>query len=237
MVYVKETAKPRWTAEAIKKFCGWGFLQRMANLAGTIQTKRLVVAGFLTGGRISETLQLEVSHFNFGEDPEMVVVEAMPVVKRYEKVGEKKKWKCQYHCKMRWGTRKHPEEPNPDERERHDIVEYTGYETKSLEAYRTFPFPKKEPLVPILQELLEGVDRQLFDINYAKSYKEIIEIGKKLRTWIPTHWFRAQRASQLAIEYGYEEHDLTEWFLWRDYETAFRYARKGYKGLATKMVR
>lgn len=208
----------------------------MVNLAGPTRTKRLVVVEFLTGGRIKETLKLETHHFDFDMDPKMVVVRAMPIVKRHEKVGEKRKWKCINHCKMRWGTRQRPREPRPDEWERHNIREYPGWETKLKEAYRTFPFPKKEPLVPILQELLP-TEGKLFDFGYDTAYKEVTAIGREMGVHIPTHWFRAQRASQLALEYGFGEHELIEWFVWRDYMTAFTYARKGYKGLAMKMVR
>lgn len=229
--------KPRWSASEVVEFCGWDFLQRMLDLARLTRTRRLIAAGFLTGGRIAETLVLEDPHFDFDMDPNMVVVRAMPVVKRHEKVGEKRKWKCTGHCKMRWGTRQRPREPRPDEFERHTISEYMGWETKLKKAYRTFPFPKAEPLVPVLRDLLQGIDGPLFGFKYDTAYNELIAIGKELGTWIPTHWFRAQRASQLALEYGFEEHDLVEWFLWRDYMTAIHYARKGYKGLAAKMVR
>lgn len=235
MVYNRETAKPRWKAEDVVQFCGWDFLQQMVDLAWPTWVKRLVVAGFLTGGRISENFMLEKKHFNF-DNPRVVVVEAMPVMKHYEKIGRITKWKCEDHCKMRWGTHNHPEEPSPDERERHNIVEYMGWKTRPKLAYRTFPFLKKEPLVPVFRELLEGVDGKLFNIKYNTAYTKVTEIGKALDTWIPTHWFRAQRASQLAYEYGYNEHDLIKWFLWSDYDTAFRYARKGPGDLAEKML-
>lgn len=235
--YDKETAKPRWTADEVKEFCGWDFLQRMLDLAELPRAKLLITAGFLTGGRIEEVLKLEPHHFDFTMDPSMVVIRVMPVVKRYEKIGIQKKWKCKGHCKMRWGGRQRPREPNAKELERHNIVEYDGWETRLKKAYRTFPFPKTEPLVPVLHELIDGTDGKLFDFKYDTAYDEVTAIGQQLDTWIPTHWFRAQRASQLALEYGFGEHELIEWFLWRDYMTAFTYARKGYKGLAAKMTR
>jgi len=238
MGYIKDTAKPRWTAAEVEEFCGWDFLQRMVKLARLTRTKKLIAAGFLTGGRIMEDFMLERKHFDFKIDPDMVVVRAMPVVKRYEKVGERKKWRCFGHCKMRWGTRQRPREPTPREQAKHNIVEYAGWKTKLKTAYRTFPFPKTEPLVPVLVESLKGIKKgKIFDFKYDVAYDDVVEIGKQLGTHIPTHWFRAQRASQLALEYGFGEHELIEWFLWRDYMTAFTYARKGYKGLAAKMVR
>ena len=238
MTYYKETAKPRWSAIEVEEFCGWDFLQEMMDLAKLPRTKLFIAAGFSTGGRAAkEILELGNHHFDFKLDPNMVVVRAMPVSKRYEKIRTQQKWKCDGHCKMRWGGRQRSREPTLEEREKHNIVEYDGWETKLKTAYRTFPFPKTEPLVPVLQELIDGTDGKLFDIKYDTAYDEVTAIGQQLDTWIPTHWFRAQRASQLALEYGFGEHELIEWFLWRDYMTAFTYARKGYKGLAAKMVR
>ena len=139
---------------------------------------------------------------------------------------------------MRWGTRQRPREPTSEEFKKHKIKEYMGWDTELKIGYRTFPFPKSEPLVPILKEQLEKLDDdKLFRFKYDTTYREVTDIGRQLNTWIPTHWFRAQRASQLVWDYGFAEHDLTEWFVWRDYPTAFTYARKGYKGLAAKMMK
>lgn len=237
MVYLKKTAKPRWNADEIKGFCGWEFLQKMVALAGDPGTERLIVVAFLTGSRISEVLQTKHQNFDFGTDPKMVVVRAMPIVKRYEKIGVEKKWRCLDHCKMRWGGTGRPREPTPKEYQTHNIIEYTGWRTRPKNVYRTFPFPKAEPLVPSLEKSLEGLDGSIFDFKYSTAYKKVTKIGKELNTWIPTHWFRAQRASQLAFEYGFREYELTKWFIWRDYETAFHYARMGYKELALKMVK
>jgi len=229
--------KSRWTAAEVREFCGWDFLERMMKQARLTRTKRLIAAAFLTGGRISEVLMLERRHFNFKKEPNMVVVQTMPVVKRHKKLRKKLKWKCVEHCKMRWGIRQRPREPTQAELRRHNIVEYDGWDTKLEMTYRTFPFPKTEPLVPILQKLIRGIDGKLFDFKYDVAYNEMTTIGRKLGTWIPTHWFRAQRASQLAFEYGFGVQDLVEFFTWQDYKTALIYSRKGYKGLAAKMVR
>lgn len=75
------------------------------------------------------------------------------------------------------------------------------------------------------------------DIGYSRAYKCVRELGVKLGTWITPHWFRAQRASQLALEYGLGLHELAEWFRWKNLEVAMHYSRFGYKGLAMKMRR
>lgn len=228
--------KQRWSASEVKEFCGWDFLQKMVEQARLTRLKVLICAGFLTGGRIAEVLKLECGHFDFVIDPKYVVVRTMPVLKRYKKIGSKTKFKCEGHCTMRWGVKGTPDEPTAADRARHNIVEYQGWETKEREVYRTFPFPNNEPLVPILRDLLPQ-EGPLFDIRYNTAYNEMVELGKEMGTWLPPHWLRAQRASQLAFEYGFNEHDLVTWFIWKDYMTAFNYARKGFQDLAKKMVR
>ena len=241
--------RPRWTADEVVEFCGWDFLARMISateLTGykelsqaplkIARNKALIAAEFLTGGRISEGLMVQKKHFDFVQSPAHVVVRAMPIVKRYKKVRTIPKWKCDAHCKMRWLM-----PPGPELLEHHGkIVEYAGWETKSKLAYRTFPFPKNEPLVPIIESWIEPLapDDLLFKkLSYQRAYEITTRIGKILGTWIPTHWFRAQRASQLAFEYGFNEFYLTRFFDWKSYKEAFHYARKGYIELATKMVR
>lgn len=70
---------------------------------------------------------------------------------------------------------------------------------------------------------------------------------KKLNTDIPfsnihssqiyLHWFRAQRACQLAFDYGFDRGDLEEFFSWKERRESMaqRYASLGWKGLARRM--
>lgn len=229
--------KRRWSAAEVDQFCGWEFLKEMYEMTKTKRTKDLIVGGFLTGGRIAkEILMLESTHFDFNIDPDVVLVRAMPVSKRYEKIREQIKWKCQGHCKMRWGSRQRPREPNQNERDRHEIVDYSGWVTRLKTSYRSFPFPKTEMFVDRLKQITQAKTGRLYDFGYSTAYNELTAIGKELGTWIPTHWFRAQRASQLALEYDFGVQELSEFFDWKDYRTALIYARKGYKGLAKKMI-
>lgn len=223
--------KKRWTIEEVEEFCGWDFLGRMVELCKRERDRALLASAFLTGGRINEVLRLKKEHFDLSSDPNLIVIRAMPVSKRFEKVGEVAKWKCLGHCKRRWAG-----QPDPQYFERHKLVEYKGWITRPKEAYRTFVFPKTEPLVPLLINWLDGRNG-LFDIGYDYAYKAVTALGVQLGTWIPTHWFRAQRASQLALEYNFDARDLAEFFKWRDYAMALRYASKGWRGLAMKMVR
>ena len=61
------------------------------------------------------------------------------------------------------------------------------------------------------------------------------KIGKELGIHLYDHWFRAQRASQLALEYDLREASLLEWFQWERWETAKGYCKLGPVGLAKKM--
>jgi len=56
-----------------------------------MRDKALIATAFETGGRIQEVLMLKKENFTVLED--RIVVKDMPVVKRYEKVGERiEKW-------------------------------------------------------------------------------------------------------------------------------------------------
>ena len=131
MVYIRERAKPRWNVDEVEGFCGWDFLFRMYHLADREWLKRLVVVAFLTGGRIREVLKLRAEHFDFRTDPEFVVVRAMPVGKRYVKLGLVRKWKCDGHCRRRWNR-----EPTVEERIQHNIIESVSYTHLTLPTKR-----------------------------------------------------------------------------------------------------
>jgi len=39
------------------------------------------------------------------------------------------------------------------------------------------------------------------------------------------------------LEYGFDVHDLIDFFSWKSLQTAIHYSRMGWKGLANKMKR
>ena len=109
----------------------------------------------------------------------------------------------------------------------------TRWITKKTVSYRTFPIPLKEPLTPYITEWLDYIKNgQLFRISRIQVYRILRRIDQD----IYPHWLRSQRASQLALEYGFNVHDLVEFFGWKDLRTALHYSRKGWKGLAAKMT-
>ena len=106
----------------------------------------------------------------------------------------------------------------------------TKFETRTSKAYRTFPIRKNDPLLPTLIDWVEQHPKNLFKITRQRAY----QIVSSLDPGVWPHWFRSQRASQLAFEHGFRSEELVEFFNWKDYETALRYAHMGWEGLAKK---
>ncbi len=97
--------------------------------------------------------------------------------------------------------------------------------------FRSFPLPRQEPLVPYLMRYLYNHEGRLFDLTRNHAYRILVALDKQ----VYPHWFRAQRASQLAEEYGFHVQELMEWFCWQEAATAVRYAHHGWAGLASKI--
>jgi len=239
--------KERSVERDVEAFCGWDFLVRLVEAADSLFMKALISALFETGGRISEVLALRKWNIDLSLHPEVVVVRQMPLVKRFEKVGEVRKWKCVGHCSKRWD-----EKPSPDEFRVHNIKEYTGWVTRRVVDYRTFPIRRDEPLTSYLIEWWKKAEKDeqlLFPIGRSLAYIRVREVGKRLNMPVPfsnihssqiyDHWFRAERACQLAFDYGFTRDDLREFFGWKErksiHDMAERYASLGWIGLAKKM--
>ncbi len=104
--------------------------------------------------------------------------------------------------------------------------------TEKQTTQRCFPINLTEPLIPELFSYMQGRAGRLFDITRIRAYQVITRTDPR----IYPHWFRAQRASQLAYEYGFDVHDLMDFFGWLNVGTAIHYSRMGWKGLAAKML-
>jgi len=195
--------KPKRSVEIVESFCGWDYLIKLVKKCRREVDKALISALFETGGRVSEVLMLRKD--NFIVQKPFLVVKAMPVLKRYSKIGEY----VDENGRVRWRTKKKI-------------------------AYRTFPIHMEEPLCPPLLEYINKIrEGRLFHIGRTQVYR----IVRNLDENIFPHWFRAQRASQLALEYGFDIHDLIDFFNWKSLQTATHYSRMGWKGLANKMRR
>ena len=206
----------------VTQFCGWPLLK---DIVGTVSNNQrnagFVATMFNTGGRVSEVLALKPSMFSIykGCVPKLVVVSGMPLLKRYEKTG--------------------------------DYLDENGkkhYHTKRINAIRNkFSMRVDEPLIkPMLLWVIEALKNRyeyLFPSPYKTeqplsrtwAYQLIRKTGDSLGVYLYNHWFRAQRASQLASEYDFKEGNLLEWFMWEKWETAKKYCKLGPLGLGKRM--
>ena len=237
--------KSRSVDEDVEAFCGWEFLVELIEAAPSPFMQGLMAALFGTGGRISEVLGLCKWNIDTALHPDVVVVKQMPLLKRFEKVGEVAKWKCVGHCRRRWIER-----PTQDEYREHKIKKYVGWITKSKRDQRTFPIRVSEPLTKYLvawYESVKGPLDVLFPIKRSAAFVRVRNIGKELDKDIPfcnirspliyDHWFRAEKACQLAFDYGFDKDDLEEFFQWKERRPSMakRYASLGWIGLARRM--
>jgi len=84
-------------------------------------------------------------------------------------------------------------------------------------------------------------------VSPERAYEKVRSIGERIGakevigSHVYDHWFRSQRASQLAQEYGLRENHLNRFFGWAGGWTtsrgsmAARYARTGYGDLCDRM--
>lgn len=202
----------------VQEFVGWPFLQDLLKKAQKPRDKALVGTMFETGGRISEVLTLRKNQFSFEiiKGRKHVVVNVMPVFKKF-------------HKEKILGPDGHPVmDPKTEKPMTRTVKDPT---------FRTFSFPVTEPLVkPMLEWVfhVKDITDKLFNLTRQGAWR-ILTKDIDSRIW--GHWFRSQRASQLAHDYGFDVHDLTEWFAWTDIKTAMRYSRLGYRQIASKMVK
>lgn len=190
--------KERSVEKDIRGFCGWKFLLNFIRNT-PLPYRGFIACLFETGGRISEVLQLRRRNFYFDLHPELIVVDGMPVVKKYKKVGE-------------------VEDPSRKSGKR--------WVTKKTKDTRTFPIKKSEPLTPYLINHIKRSKDKLFFMNRLEALRLIRNVGKSLKeqdvpfssitaSQIYCHWFRAQRASQLKSEYNFDALALASFFRWK----------------------
>ena len=227
----------RRSVKDITDFIGWVELRKqydqVLNLTYDKTRAMLPIVAFLTGGRAWEILLLRKKNFRLTGT--MLEFRRVPILKRYDKLIS---W-TQYEKELpnnvlaklfSWN--------NKDER-----YERKRYDTKKKIEYRTASFPREEPFTNALLSYLDEVEDYLFP-GYAspsktlgKRFKEhdekVLSYSTFYRTCqtlgTHTHWYRAQRASCLVLEYEYELAPLMEWFRWEDMKTALRYVRMGTK--------
>lgn len=232
--YPSHVYRRRQVRKDVKRFVGWEALAQLIQKIEGFQTTRnrcLVATGFATGGRIMEVLPLQRRHFTIDKDAGELVVQNMPLLKRYEKTGS---WR--EYVKER-----------PDNKlarlyswdEKKEQWGRNRYDTKTLEEVRPdFSIPLDEPFIPLVLSRLETCRDSLAylfpgysqsHLSYQRAYQIISELG------IYPHWLRAQRASCLVSFYRMSMEQMMEWMAWEELTTARHYARHGIRSLADKM--
>jgi len=260
MPYVRETAKKRWTVEMMKvyrKFCGWDLLERLIeavdfDLRGPCgevlvhdeqereEARAMIATTFECGARICEVIGqpggfegLRCSDITVLGDRVNTVFN---VEKRYRKELKVIKFRATDGTKMRWNSEEEAQ------RSSHPYESYEGYVTERKIEIRNIVFPKREPLVPVMLAWVEKVKKEkgekakLFNISYNKAYRIIKKAGEKIGEDFPPHRLRAERATQLVLEYGFNDFELTEWFLWKSPAVAHDYTTLAPK-IMEKMFR
>jgi integrase len=221
----------------VESFCGWDPLKQLVSYAGNQRNQAFISSLFLTGGRVSEVLSLKRQNFEIRQAEGIIIVRNMKLLKRYRKVKEVK-----VNGQKKWITEKLFKTRNPFPISTHEPLTPMLLEWLNQTEDYLFPSPYKieKPLSRFwAYKLIRKIDktipqklREQLGLN-----KPFIVNGKKIsdtiHLWL--HYFRSQRASQLVSDYGYEVIDLIDYFSWEKYETAFRYAKQGWKGLASKM--
>lgn len=198
--------------EDVREFCGYDFLLKLIENERNPMFQCLIATLFETGGRISEVLELRKGDF-IDRDENYIEVR-IPVYKRYRKIGRV-----------------------PDETKKSGFRWITE---KVTDDFRTIPIMKDSPLLPYIQNYLGTLknNEKLFPFRRETAFRRLRELGRRIdeNLELYPHWFRAQKASQLASEYEFNVYDLKEFFKWISDSTPQFYASLGTKGLAKKMM-
>jgi hypothetical protein len=190
--------KERSVEKDVRGFCGWAFLLSLVKKT-PLPYRGFMATLFETGGRVSEVLKLRKRHFHLDLHPEIIVVDGMPVVKKYRKIGE-----------------------IPDPSKKRGV----RWITEKKEDTRTFPIKKTDPLTPYLISHLERSKDYLFSMNRLEAFRLVRGVGESIgeqpvpfssisTSQLYNQWFRAQRASQLKSEYNFDLLALASFFRWK----------------------
>lgn len=110
------------------------------------------------------------------------------------------------------------------------LFERKKWKTKRLYLTRRIEIPLDEPLLKYVVDYIKNCDGILFNRKYDYYYQlcrklnPLQENYPKVPKHIFPHWWRSQRACQLAAEYGFTLHKLLDFFQWKDIRTAQIYA-------------
>jgi len=209
-----------------EEWVGYQPLLELIELASQPREQAFLSALFLTGGRVSEVLTLRKNMFEIRKRERVIVVRNMPLLKRYRKIEEIK----DEQGRRKWVTEKLQKTRKPFPISLKEPL--TPYLLNWIEAIPDedgllFPSPYHvgKPLSRFwayytIRRLDEAVSPELR--QKLGLHKPLVVDGKvvrdRLHLWL--HFFRSQRACCLVSEYGFQLHDLLDFFSWEHIQTA-----------------
>jgi integrase len=229
-----------------EEWVGYKPLLELVELAKKPREKAFLSVLFLTGGRVSEVLSLRKNNFEVRQSEGLIIVRGMPLLKRYKKLQELNLTNSKGQTIRRWVTQKLEKTRKPFPillNEPLTPILLNWIEDIPDENGLLFPSPYRvgKPLTRFwayrfIRRLDKAVNPELRQkLALDKPFiVEGIKVKDNLHLWL--HFFRSQRACCLVSEFGFQLHDLIDWFSWQNVETAMTYAKKGWRGLAEKML-
>lgn len=225
----------------VKKFIGWkGLADLITQFRGSKRKRNqwLFATAFLTGGRITEVLNLKSENFSLKED--RIVVSEMPLEKIYKKKGEYWEELTEKELEKKVAPSMRRLYSYDDNRE---VYRRKRFETEKDEnaVRREFSFPRNEPFSELVIDCFRNKEGLLFPspkvegpLSRQQAYNIMREIGKEITNGMGlyNHWFRAQRASCLTSFYNMRQEKMMEWMTWEHEQTARRYGKMGEVKLA-----
>jgi len=230
-----------------EEWIGYKPLLEVLALTKKPREQAFLSALFLTGGRVSEVLSLRKSNFEIRKEENLIIVRSMPLFKRYKKLQELNFTNSKGQTIRKWVTQKLEKTRKPFPillsepltptllKWIEEVPEESAYlfpspyrEGKPLSRFWAYRFIRKldKAVNPELRQKL-GLDKALI--------VEGVKLSDNIHLWL--HFFRSQRACCLVSEYGFQLHDLIDWFSWEHIETAMDYAKRGWRGLAERMLK
>ena len=223
------------------EFVGWDYYEALISQIPSLKSsdvprdQAFFAIMFETGCRIREVLGKKNKRKEFVSTPLMrsnflftkldrLIVTDIPILKRYEKIDHRIVQEDMIPDNVPPTHRKlwHKNEDGTFERK--------YWETKRLSHTRRIEIPSDEPLLEYAIPYIKDSDGVLFNLSYDYYYAMCRRMdplkGKypKVPEHIFPHWWRSQRACQLASEYKFSLHELLDFFDWRDVKMGKMYA-------------
>jgi hypothetical protein len=227
--------------EYSEEWVGYDSMSKLVDILEGKRERAFLSTLFLTGGRVTEVLSLGKNNFEVRKNEGLIIVRGMKLLKRYRKVEEKRD-----STGTKWITERLDEARKPFPILLNEpMVPIMLAWLEASKGELLFPSPyKKEENRPLSRAwaygLIRNLDKMIDPGLRAKLGldRPFIVKGEKIRDrihlWL--HWVRSQRACCLVSEYGFRLEDLIDWFTWEHIDTAMNYAKKGWRGLAEKML-